>query len=163
MQVFGKCGKSSPPRFCAARSHSNALRSLEARFDAAGDGPVTGVPRREFAALIEAMLGALIEADLFHARNAADAARLYAKAKEARVAMGIGERGIPLSLSSGQKRPLLGEAAFFRSAQSGAPGDRLIARSLIRMISSYPTRCFFGRWPAPCACSPGRPGIPSRR
>jgi hypothetical protein len=113
MQVFGKCGKSSPPRFCAARSHSNAPRSLEARFDAAGDGPVTGVPRREFAALIEAMLGALIEADLFHARNAADAARLYAKAKEARVAMGIGERGIRLSLSSGQKRPLLGGSRLF--------------------------------------------------
>lgn len=69
----------------------DALRSLEARFDAAGDGPVTGIPRREFAALIEAMQGALREAAIFQPLNAADAARLYAKAKEIHAGMGIGE------------------------------------------------------------------------
>jgi hypothetical protein len=70
---------------------ADALRSLEARFDAAGDGPVTGIPRHEFAALIEAMQGALIEADLFLPLNAADAAKLYQQAKEIHAAMGIGE------------------------------------------------------------------------
>lgn len=71
----------------------DALRSLETRFDAAGDGPVTGIPRREFAALIEAMQGALVEADLFLPLKAADAARLYQQAKEIHAAMGIGELG----------------------------------------------------------------------
>ena len=72
---------------------AEALRSLETRFDAAGDGPVTGIPRHEFAALIEAMQAALIEADLFQPLKAADAARLYQQAKEIHVAMGIGELG----------------------------------------------------------------------
>jgi hypothetical protein len=72
-------------------AQADSLRSLEARFDAAGDGPVTGIPRHEFAALIEAMQGALIEADLFQAFNPAEAAKLYGQAKQIHAAMGIGE------------------------------------------------------------------------
>lgn len=70
---------------------AEALRSLDGRFDASGEGTVTGIPRHEFAALIEALQGALHEAVLFQSLKPADAARLYQQAKDIHTAKGIGE------------------------------------------------------------------------
>lgn len=93
-QYSGAVGMEVPPTHVIRSlkaEQAEALRSLEVRFATAGDSPVIGIPRHEFAALIEALQGGLQEAGLFLSLNAADAGRLYQKAKAIHVEMGIGD------------------------------------------------------------------------